>query len=148
MPQYFLDTNVLLRMADRASAQHAAAVTATSVLAGQGDEVFLAPQVLMEFWCVVTRPLEGNGFAWTAGQAKAKIVELLGEFSLLPETPAVFEEWLRLVALRGVTGKKAHDVRLVALMNVHQLKHLITFNTRDFDGYGLTAMSPDEIAGS
>ncbi|MGO8689703.1 MAG: type II toxin-antitoxin system VapC family toxin [Thermoguttaceae bacterium] len=148
MPQYFLDTNVLLRMADRASAQHAAAVATISVVAGRGDELFLAPQVLMEFWSVVTRPLEGNGFAWTAEQARAKVTELLGEFSLLPETPAVFEEWLRLVALRGVTGKKVHDVRLVALMNVHQLKHLITFNTRDFDGYGIDAASPDEIAGN
>ena len=128
-------------------AQHAAAVTAVSVLAGRGDEVFLAPQVLMEFWSVATRPLKGNGFAWTAGQANAKIVELLGEFSLLPETPPVFEEWLRLVALRGVTGKKVHDVRLVALMNVHQLKHIITFNARDFDGYGVSAVSPGEIAG-
>ena len=37
-----------------------------------------------------------------------------------------------------------HDVRLVALMNVHQLKHIITFNARDFDGYGVSAVSPGE----
>jgi len=132
MPKFLLDTNVLLRVADRESAQHASAVAGISIAAGQGDELFLAPQVVMEFWSVSTRPRDGNGFAWTSAQAESKIAELLREFPLLPETPAVFAEWLRLVALRGVTGKKVHDVRLVALMNVHQVGRLLTFNTRDF----------------
>jgi hypothetical protein len=31
-----------------------------------------------------------------------------------------------------VSGKKVHDARLVATMNVHYVSRIITFNTRDF----------------
>ena len=61
MARYMLDTNVLLRAAAPKSVHHAAAVQAIKRLLAGGDELLLAPQVLVEFWCAATRPVEVNG---------------------------------------------------------------------------------------
>jgi len=45
-----------------------------------------------------------------------------------------------------VSGKKVHDARLVATMNVHHVSRILTFNTGDFSRYpGLTAIDPSNI---
>jgi len=43
-------------------------------------------------------------------------------FSVLPDTADVFAEWERLVIQHQVSGKKVHDARLVASMNVHGVR--------------------------
>lgn len=143
MTRYVADTNVLLRAAAPASAHHVAAVESVKRLLGRGDEVFLVPQVLVEFWSVATRPIEVNGYGWPAEYAAAKIADLLRQFPLLPETPAIFPEWLRLVSHYGIIGKQVHDSRLVAQLNVHGVPHLLTFNIGDFQPYGALAVSPE-----
>jgi hypothetical protein len=94
---------------------------------------------------VATRPVEVNGYGWSAKVAEARIAELLSEFPLLPETPAVFFEWLRLVGRYGILGKQVHDARLVALLNVHGLPNLLTFNVGDFQPYGIVVVSPEQV---
>ena len=64
MTRYVLDTNVLLRAADKSSAQHLTIFRVIASLKENDQELFLAPQVLMEFWSVATRPLDVNGFGW------------------------------------------------------------------------------------
>jgi predicted nucleic acid-binding protein len=145
MPGYLIDTNVLLRSVADASSQHSSAVSAIALLLEKGQELFLAPQVLMEFWAVATRPADVNGLDWSVETVCGEIRRLLDQFSLLPETPAVFEEWLRLVTERKVVGKKVHDARIAALLNIHGITLILTFNIGDFKNYGITAVSPDEI---
>ena len=145
MARYVLDTNVLLRAAAPKSAHHAAAVESIKRLLARSDEVFLVPQVLVEFWAVATRPVEVNGYGWSAKVAEAKVAELLRQFPLLPETPAVFPEWLRLVSRHGILGKQVHDARLVALLNIHGVSRLLTFNVGDFQPYGTLAVSPEQV---
>ncbi|MGW8256791.1 MAG: type II toxin-antitoxin system VapC family toxin [Thermoguttaceae bacterium] len=145
MSRYVIDTNVILRSVADVSVQHSSAVSVIALLLEKEQELFLAPQVLMEFWAVVTRPVAVNGFDWSVEEARGEISRLLDQFSLLPETPAVFEEWLRLVTKQKVIGKQAHDARLAALLNTHGIAHLLTFNVNDFKNYGIKAVSPDEI---
>jgi predicted nucleic acid-binding protein len=145
MARYLTDTNVLLRAAAPKSAHHVAAVESIKRLLARGAEVFLVPQVLVEFWSVATRPIEVNGFGWSAKDAQAKVADLLRQFPLLPETPAVFPEWLRLVSHHGIIGKQVHDARLVAQLNVHGVPHLLTFNVGDFQPYGALAVSPEQV---
>jgi predicted nucleic acid-binding protein len=46
-----------------------------------------------------------------------------------------------------VSGKQAHDARIVAAMNVHKLTHLLTFNTADFKRYdGITVVNPSSVS--
>jgi predicted nucleic acid-binding protein len=145
MAQYLIDTNVLLRAAAPKSLQFAVAVEAIKRLATRGEELLLAPQVLIEFWSAATRPVDVNGYGWSAAEAGVKVVELLRQFPLLPETPAVFVEWLRLVSLYGILGKQVHDAKLVALLNTHAVPQLLTFNTGDFQRYGIVVVSPEQI---
>ena len=59
----------------------------------------------------------------------AAIEEIL---TLLPDSPAIFSEWKRLVALHRVMGAKVHDARLAAVANVYGVKCILTFNPADF----------------
>jgi predicted nucleic acid-binding protein len=145
MTRYLIDTNVLLRSVVNASARNPAAAGAIGILLTRGDELLLAPQVLMEFWSVATRPVAVNGLGWPVDVVRGEIDRLLEQFPLLPETPVVFGEWLHLVTEHGVIGKQVHDTRLVAIMNAHQVTRLLTFNTGDFKVFGEIAISPDEI---
>ena len=144
MARYLLDTNVLLRAVAPKSVHHAAAIEAVKRLLARRDELFLTPQVVVEFWSVATRPVEVNGYGWPAKDAEAKVAELLREFPLLPETPALFAEWLRLVSRHGIIGKQVHNARLAALLNIHGMAHLLTFNVHDFT-YGTLAVSPEQV---
>ena len=92
---------------------------------------------------VYTRPLERNGLGHTPAEAEAEVVRLKGLFSLLPDSPTIYSSWERLVVSYGVRGVNVHDARLVAAMLVHELTHILTFNTRDFTRYTeITAVHP------
>ena len=69
-------------------------------------------------------------------------------FPLLPESPAVYAQWRRLVVEFGVSGVKAHDARLVAAMKVNNVTHILSFNADDFIRYeraGIVAVDPASL---
>ena len=135
MASYLADTNLLLRLADTASPQHAVATNAISRLLSQGDEVHLTPQNFIEFWAVATRPVEANGFGWTSARTAREVADLQERFPLLPDSPEIFTHWLELVKQWPVRGKRVHDARLVAVLLAHAVEHLLTFNTSDFNSF-------------
>jgi predicted nucleic acid-binding protein len=137
-----LDTNLLVRMAQPGTAPFQIAVDAVTALQLRGDTPCLVPQVLHEFWVVLTRPVAVNGLGLTASQADAELARVLGLFPLVfPDTAGIFPEWRRLVATHQVLGKNAHDARLVAAMSVHGLTHLLTFNPTHFARFpGITTL--------
>jgi predicted nucleic acid-binding protein len=53
----------------------------------------------------------------------------------VPEPAGIFHEWERLVTTYRVSGKNVHDARIVAAMNLHGLKRILTFNVADFARY-------------
>ncbi len=141
-----VDSNVLLRLAQPAHPQHKEATYAAAVLIGRPDELVLVPQCIYEFWVVATRPIPVNGLGYTVLQAEADIVRLFGPFTILPELPAIFSEWHRLVLSHSVLGKNAHDARLVAAMIVHGVTHLLTFNEQDFRRFtNITVLTPAAV---
>jgi predicted nucleic acid-binding protein len=142
-----LDTNILGRMIEVRHAQHRIAHDAADALGRRGDAPCLVPQVLYELWAVATRPTAANGLGFTPNQAAAELARLQGIFPLLPDTPDIFPEWQRLVVVHQVSGKPAHDARLVAAMAVHGVTHILTFNTQDFARYpGIAALDPAAVA--
>jgi predicted nucleic acid-binding protein len=135
-----LDTNVLCRLADRGHPFHAAAETAVHALRRRGDEPCLVPQVLYEYWVVVTRPLSD------ADKALSLWVEL---FTLLRDERGIYPLWRDLAARHDVKGKAAHDARLVAAMKRHGLERLLTFNATDFRRFeGIEATEAQSTATS
>ena len=82
MASYLADTNLLLRLADPDSEQHAVATQALARLLGKGDEVYLTPQNFIEFWAVATRPVEVNGFGWTSERTAKEVADLQERFAM------------------------------------------------------------------
>jgi predicted nucleic acid-binding protein len=132
-----LDTNVLARLAQSSSPHHAIARTAIEILRIRGETLCITPQNLYEFWVICTRPIGAplNGLGLTPDAAKIELARLRSLFTLLPDTPAVYTEWERLVIQHQVKGKRAHDTRFVVAMCAHGITQLLTFNIPDFSRY-------------
>jgi predicted nucleic acid-binding protein len=129
-----LDTNVLLRLASPAAPEHVMCRTAITALAGAGVQLALVPQVLLEFWVVATRPASVNGFGWTTEQTHLAIDGFTQQMALLPETPAGFERWRGLVSSLSIARKRAHDMRIAAVMLSNGVQQILTLNPADFAG--------------
>lgn len=145
MSRVLLDSNVLLRLLARNDPRHDIANRAVVSALRSGHELHLAPQVIMESWVVLTRPIDVNGFGWPASTAHETLAGAMARFTLLPETPDVFTMWWGWVHLvgAGVRGKRAHDLRLASLMRIHGLHYVLTFNVDDFAGLdGITPIPP------
>lgn len=142
---YLADTNIVLRFVHQGDAQHAQVFQAVQTLFSRGDAVLIAPQCVYKFWTVVTRPVSANGLGWTPERARTEVNALLEQFELLTETPSIFTTWLELVSTHKVSGKPAHDARLVAAMQVHDLENVLTLNVDDFKRYGINAIHPSAV---
>ena len=126
------DTNVLLRRTQPDHPSHTAAVESIATLLEAGEDVFYTHQNIAEFWNVVTRPLTSNGLGFSTAMAALEIATIERFLIRLPDVPAIYDEWKRLVERHDVRGTKVHDTRLVAAMNVHGVRRILTFNGGDF----------------
>lgn len=142
---YIPDTNNLLRFAIRADVQHAVVLSAIRKLKSNGDKIYILPQTCVEFWNVCTRPTSRNGFGLSVQQANHSLRLVEKIFPLLPDDENVHKEWRKLVVKFGVSGVQVHDARIVTAMTVHQVTHILTFNTSDFTRFssiGIVAVNP------
>lgn len=145
---YLVDTNVLLRLTSPKDQFHAPAVSATARLRERGEILFTSSQNLVEAWNAATRPADKNGFGFTPERANRLLTILERGFPRLYESSDSYAYWRTLVVRFGVSGVQAHDARLVALMLVHGLTHILTFNTSDFERYAglsVAAVSPRDV---
>ena len=144
---YLVDTNLLLRLAEPKHSMYSVVLNATDVLRTRRELLGIVPQNLIEFWAVATRPRANNGLGMTIDKATTELMSLKALFVLLLDEPSVFSEWEKLVVQYRVSGKQAHDARIVAAMKVHGVTHLLTFNTDDFKRYtDIEAVHPASIA--
>lgn len=128
-----VDTNIPLRLAQIDHPHRQVALDALQLLTLRDQEQFaIAPQSLYEMYVVCTRPVDANGFGMSSQQACAEIAATRALFELLSETAQVYSAWEGLIAQHAIVGKRAHDVRLVALMIQHRVSKLLTFNDTDF----------------
>jgi predicted nucleic acid-binding protein len=145
-----IDTSVLVRLANSADAHHNVAVQATLELHRRGEVLHITPQVLIEFRNVATRSKSPNGAGLSIVITEAHTASFEARFPLLNETPAVYPAWRSLVGALGVIGKQVHDARLVAVCHVHNVTHLLTFNTGHFSrlatfGPGIVVVDPAKV---
>ena len=129
---YMIETSVLGRLANSKDSLHLLASSAVAELHRRGEELRIAPQNLIEFRNVATRPTVVNGLGLSAAQAEVLAAGYEKTFSLLPETPDIYPAWKSLVASAGIIGKQVHDARLVAVCHVYGITHVLTFNVGHF----------------
>ena len=145
---FVADANILLRSAEPTHRHHQAAEDAVAALGFRGYTAHVFPQAYYEFWVAATRPKAQNGLGLTPAQAAAELNRLKTLFVSLGDTPDVYDEWEALVIRHNVSGKPAHDARLVAAMTVHGVGTLLTFNDQDFTRYtGITVLTPWAVLG-
>ena len=140
-----VDTNVLLRRVQTGHAHHEIAIRAVSRLIQAREPTHFALQNIAEFWNVATRPIASNGFGYSIASVLHEVQKIEGSLTLLADTAATYAEWRRLVVQHSVTGVQVHDARLVAIMNVHKIDQLLTFNVDDFTKYGIQVLTPAAI---
>jgi predicted nucleic acid-binding protein len=143
-----VDTNILLRSAQPSHLRCAQATHAVAKLLREGGDVFFSAQNVAEFWNVATRPIESNGLGFSRHEVSREVRSFENLLTLLPDTPAIYPAWKRLVEEYAVKGVKVYDARLVALMSVYAVDSILTFNASDFRRYKtITAIEPVEMAG-
>jgi len=144
-----VDTNILARAAQLAHPMSAGSSQATKELAKRGDELICIPQICYEFWVVATRPVQANGLGMDAQSVASELVRLQRTMTFLSDPPTLFKEWFTLVRQYAITGKRAHDARLVAAMQLHQITHILTLNPTDFQSFaGITVLTPADVLSS
>jgi predicted nucleic acid-binding protein len=142
-----VDTSTLLRTLQPLHPQRETVRIAIKTLAARGNELHLVPQNLIELWVVATRPAANNGLGLSIAEAISELRRLKSMFVVLPETPAIYPVWENLVIQYQVSGKPAHDARLVAAMQVHGLSSILTFDRTGFSRYaGIEVVHPADAA--
>jgi len=144
---YLVDTSILGRLANKSDSCYATALNAVSTLHAARESLHIAPQNLVEFRNFGTRPTGVNGLGLLPATVEALSTGFESAFSLLPETPDIFPTWKNLVRASGTIGKQVHDARLVAICQVHQITHILTFNVQHFQVFcrfapGITVVDP------
>jgi predicted nucleic acid-binding protein len=147
---HLIDTSILIRLANQADALYVTAARAVFELHQRGERLHMTPQNLVEFRNVATRPANKNGLGLIAADAQLQAASFEAKFPMLDETPAIYPAWKAIVDSLGVLGKQVHDARLVAVCHVHNVSHLLTFNTSHFvrlagSGPGVVIVDPATV---
>ncbi len=141
-----LDTNILVRTAEPGTQACTSALTALGNMSSRDLQPCIVPQKLYEYWVVSTRPTSQNGLGFTIAQAESDISRLKALFNFLKDERAIFEQWNAPVVCNGVSGRNAHDARLVAAMQRHSVTHILTFNKSDFTRYPhIIVLTPEDL---
>lgn len=131
-----VDTNVLV-YAFHPEAQHHAASRSLLDRAQDGQiALCLVPQVLTEFYAVVT-----NARRVTTARRPDEAMDAIEKLMVMPgitilPTPAdILTRWLSLTRKYAVTGARTFDVQLIATMLGNGVEKVYTFNTDHFDRF-------------
>ncbi|MFI5090103.1 MAG: type II toxin-antitoxin system VapC family toxin [Terriglobales bacterium] len=145
---YLLDSNVLLRWVKPDDRDYPLVVSAIDAILRQGAVLCYTSQNVAEFWNTCTRPIDRNGYGLSPREADRRARLFEDRLKLLPDSPAVHQEWRTLLVTSNVSGVQVHDARLVAAMAVHSVKRILTFNEKDFARYpAIEAIHPRAVPG-
>ena len=144
--RYAVDTNILLRLSHQKHPLHELIATALRRLVARDAELCFTPQNVGEFWNVSTRPVERNGFGLSVEEAEAHISSIERRMTLLQEDGRVYVAWRRLLLSHQVYGVQVHDAHLAAVLEVHDVTHLLTLNAADFKRFTrLIPVHPQQV---
>lgn len=90
-----------------------------------------------------------RGLGLTPAQADNDIQAFVDQFELLPDTESLLQVWRDIVRNYSVSGRQVWDARIAALMQIHSVSMLLTYNHIDFQRYNfITSLTPGEIHSS
>jgi predicted nucleic acid-binding protein len=94
-----VDSNVLIARIAPERVEHQMAIDSVDRLLMSGEELFVTPQNIAEFWRVATTPRgrRPGGLGLTAAEARLRRENIKRDFTLLHDAPALYDAWERLV---------------------------------------------------
>ena len=132
----FVDTNVLLAATDESRRGHGDARRLFTESTRLGLHLAASGQILREYLVVATRPVEANGLGLNALDATGNVSEFLQYVHVYDETEAVAGRLRHMASLHSLRGKRIQDANIVATMETHGIRALITENGEDFKAFG------------
>ncbi len=144
-----VDTSCLLRLSGENDPREAATQMAMDQMTDAGVNLVVAPQNLVEFRAVATRPAAVNGLGLTPDAVEMELDRFGLLFALLPED-GFYTHWRDLCFRAKVSGKQVHDTRLVAVCVAAGVQTILTWNPSDFARFvpfvpGLIVLTPDQV---
>ena len=106
-----VDTHILLRSAQPTHPLCSQATHAVAKLLRQRNTVFFCSQNIAEFWNVATRPVDVNGLGFSHEEAMQEIASIESLLTLVPDIPAIYPVWKRLVHSYRVQGVKVYEIQ-------------------------------------
>ena len=126
----FLDTNILVYLANEDSPFHFRSAEKFKEIAGK-SELWISRQVLREYAVVMTRP----GIVekpLSSNEVASDIEKWESIFQIADETEEVTGILVELIKTHDIKGKKIHDANIVAAMMANSIQTLFTLNVDDF----------------
>ena len=137
-----LDTNILLDATDEGRVFHSKALGVFSLLPQSGVVLLLATQVIREYVVVATRPEKNNGLGLSVEDAANNVFEFRKQANLIPESVSSCENLLEWSVRLQITGKKLHDLQILATAWQAGAQILVTSHVADFP----TGLGPQIVA--
>ncbi|MGV0028152.1 PIN domain-containing protein [Phormidesmis priestleyi] len=130
----FIDTNILIYAKLSLSPFHQQAIEKLQTLEAAETQLWVSRQILREYLSALTRPND-----LTAPISVAALVEdvryFASQFQVAEESREVTDRLLVLIEQVSVGGKQIHDSNIVATMQAHEIRSLLTHNTQDFNRF-------------
>lgn len=128
-----IDTNILVYAHFQDSSHYRSAYDLLERGREIDAELYVTPQVIAEFYAVVTHPKRVSN-PFTAAEAVAAIEQVLSlpGISLLHPSSNVVERWLQLARDHSIIGNNIFDVQLIATMLSRDVRRIYTFDESDF----------------
>jgi predicted nucleic acid-binding protein len=144
-----LDSNILIRWIQPRDPAFASIETSIQMLVSSGAVLCYTSQNIGEFWNVLTRPVDRNGYGLIPVEADERTKMVEETFKLLTDIPVIHEEWRRILVKYRISGVQVHDARLAAAMLVHGVRRVLTLNKTDFSRFDfIETVLPQDLVSS
>lgn len=127
----FVDTNVLIYATDLQSPFYVQAVNALNKAFMSGVDLVISFQVLREYLAVTTR-IRVDKPEVSLDDLFESIRVFRQEFEVVEDNGKILDNLLNLVENIPTAGKQIYDANIVATMQAHGIRSLLTHNTADF----------------
>ncbi len=130
----FVDTNVLILAASQSAELYQAARQKLTVVSRAGTLIWVSRQVLREYLAAMSRP-RGFKHPTPLSVLITDVLDFQSRFLVADEDAAITANLLALLSSVPCGGKQVHDADIVATMQAHGLRRLLTDNVSDFQRF-------------
>lgn len=127
----FIDTNALVYSSELRAPLHQEARRAIESIHRGGATLWISRQILREYLAVLTRP-QTWGNPQPIARLVAEVQRYEARFRIAEDGASVTVALLALLQQFPSGGKQVHDANIVATMQAHGIRRLLTHNEADF----------------